>query len=242
MKLGIPKNLKAVVLFSPLRIQLSWTTDFQDTAVAETEAPIVRITYSYGKSIKDVPLSTTSFDIPDPDSGTYSIHVCYLYRVNGNKCASSNIVTIGAVNPPSHQDHKPPTPIITTIDSHQATLQNEGYIVIHWTPSANCDQYHFMWMEKSNGRWAAVEIDSNLFKISPTFPGQQYSFKAQGCITEMIGLNHCSDFSIPKDFIIPQNTFSLREFLRLSNARLTPGIRSLGSQVYSTGIRTMMRL
>ncbi|MEA2600039.1 MAG: hypothetical protein QOF89_1031 [Acidobacteriota bacterium] len=139
---------------------------------------------------------------------------------------------------------KPPAPRINSLEPHQATLQSEGSILARWTAVTNFDQYHVIF-EETNGRRGEVEINSagksGFFKLTPTFPGREYSLKVQGCITHLIGLNDCSVFSLPDVIVMPQNTRSLREFLRLSNAPSGLGIRSLGASV-SAGIRAMMQL
>jgi hypothetical protein len=102
-----------------------------------------------------------------------------------------------------------------------------------------------MFAETPHG-FTEVEIDSagtsGFFRVAPAFPGREYSFKVQGCITHLIGLNECSDFTAPSTIVMPQNTRSLLEFLGLSNVTLNPGIRSLGSPAVSNGVRAMMRL
>ena len=145
---------------------------------------------------------------------------------------------------------KPPVPRIESLEPHQATLNSEGNIVARWTAGTNFDQYHVIFEEKDGHgveiRGDEVEINSGgtsgFFQLAPTFPGRVYSFKVQGCITHLIGLNECSDFTLPTDIVMPQNTHSLREFLRLSHVQLIPGIRSLGAPAFSAGIRAMMRL
>jgi hypothetical protein len=117
--------------------------------------------------------------------------------------------------------------------------------VVRWTAITNFDQYHFMFAETPHG-FTEVEINSagtsGFFRVAPTFSGREYSFKVQGCITHLIGLNECSDFTPPSTIVMPQNTRSLREFLRLSNVQLDPGIRSLGPTAFAGGIRAMMHL
>jgi hypothetical protein len=151
--------------------------------------------------------------------------------------------TTQAPEPPPHP--KPPVPSIASITAHQATLQNKGKIDIHWTATANFDLYHFMWMEQPHG-WNEIEINSGgnngVFTVSPAFPGHTYDFKVQGCISKLIGLDDCSPFSDPTNFVMPANTKNLREFLRLSNVQLHPGIRSLGEAAYGAGFRAMMQL
>lgn len=158
-------------------------------------------------------------------------------------CSMVPFTTQAPPGPPPHP--KPPVPTIGSIEPHQAMLQSEGKIDVHWIGAANFDLYHFMWMEQPHG-WNEVEINSGghsgVFTVSPAFPGHTYGFKVQGCISRLIGLDDCSPFSDPTNFVMPANTNSLREFLRLSNVQLNPGIRSLGEAAYGTGLRAMMRL
>jgi hypothetical protein len=158
-------------------------------------------------------------------------------------CITVPFTTQAPPEPPPHQ--KPPAPTISSIEPHQVTLQNAGKIDIHWTATTNFDLYHFMWVELPHG-WNEVEISSGghsgVFTVSPAFPKHTYAFKVQGCISKLIGLDDCSQFSDPTTFVMPSNTNSLREFIRLSNAQLNPGIRSLGKAAYGGGLRAMMRL
>jgi hypothetical protein len=151
--------------------------------------------------------------------------------------------TTQAPEPPPHP--RPPTPAISSIEPHQATLRSESKIDIHWTATTNFDLYHFMWMEQLNG-WNEVEINSGghsgVFTVSPALPGHTFAFKVQGCISKLIGLDDCSFFSEATTFIMPSNTTNLREFLQLSGVQLSAGIRSLGQEVYGAGVRAMMRL
>jgi hypothetical protein len=140
---------------------------------------------------------------------------------------------------------KPPAPRIGLIDPHQPTLTGDARIVVHWTAVTDFDQYHFMWREQPHG-FTEIEIESGgrsgFFTVQPVSAGRTYSFKVQGCIVHLIGLNDCSPFSEPVDFVMPQYVRSLGQFIKLSLVTLKPGIRSLGSQVVSHGIRAMMRL
>ncbi len=154
-------------------------------------------------------------------------------------CVSMSFTTISNSSLTPAEELSPP--IITTIESHQATLNDEGYLDIQWS-SFKRDKYHFMWMLKPRNGWAQIEIEAKSHRVIPTFPGQEYSLKVQGCNSMLIGHDNCSDFSVTRNFTIPQNTSSLRQFLSLSNAQLNPGIQSLGSATYSSGIRAMMHL
>lgn len=140
---------------------------------------------------------------------------------------------------------KPPPPTFQTLEPHQATLQRDGGIMVRWVATTNFDQYHLIFEEK-NGRSDEFEIDSSgtsgFFDLQPAFPGRQYSFKVQGCITHTLGLNDCSEFTMFNVIVMPPNTHSLKEFLRLSGVHLKPGLRSLGAEVFSSGIRAMMKL
>jgi hypothetical protein len=151
--------------------------------------------------------------------------------------------TTQAPEPPPHP--KPPAPTISSIEPHQATLGNQSKIDVHWTATANFDLFHFMWMEQPQG-WNEVEINSGgrsgVFTVSPALPLHTFAFKVQGCISKLIGLDDCSPFAEPTTFVMPANTTSLREFLRLSGAQLNPGARSLGEGTYGAGIRAMMHL
>ena len=158
-------------------------------------------------------------------------------------CSVVPFTTRAPPEPPPHP--KPPVPTISSIEPHQATLQNAGKIDVHWNASTNFDLYHFMWVELPHG-WNEVEINSGghngVFTVSPAFPKRTYAFKVQGCISKLIGLDDCSPFSDPTTLVMPANTNSVREFLRLSNAQLNPGIRSLDKAAYRAGLRAMMRL
>jgi hypothetical protein len=176
------------------------------------------------------------------------LSVCSVFPDATESCASTTLHTAGSPVEPGGGGGprpKPPAPRISSIESHQATLHDEGKIIVHWTAATKFDQYHFIFAEKPHD-FTEVEIDSpgttGFFPIKPAFPGREYSFKVQGCITHAIGLNDCSDFTLSTDTLMPQNTRSLREFLRLSNVQLNPGIRSLGPSTFSSGIRAMMRL
>jgi hypothetical protein len=151
--------------------------------------------------------------------------------------------TTQAPPPPPHP--RQPVPTISSIEPHQATLRNAGKIDVHWTATTNFDLYHFMWMEQPHG-WNEVEINSGgrsgVFTVSPAIARRTYAFKVQGCISKLIGLDDCSFFTDPKTFVMPTGTHSLREFLRLSNVQLNPGILSLGRQAFGAGLRAMMHL
>ena len=157
-------------------------------------------------------------------------------------CTRTTLTTLAP--PPPGPRPKPPAPRITSLDPHQATLHDEGDIVAHWTAVTNFDQYHVI-AGDTGGPSGEVEIDSpgtnGFFRLTPTIPGRQYTFKVQGCITHTIGLNDCSLFTSPETLIMPPNTTSLREFLRLSRISLDSGVRSIGAPVLS-GLRAMMRL
>ena len=158
-------------------------------------------------------------------------------------CTFSPFTTQAPPGPPPHP--KLPAPTIGAIEPHQATLTAESRIDVHWTGSSQFDLYHFMWMEQGHG-WTEIEINSGgssgVWTVSPVSPQRTYSFKVQGCVSKLIGLDDCSPFSAPVSFPMPPYTHSLREFLRLANVRLNPGIRSLGKAAYGAGIRGMMRL
>jgi hypothetical protein len=151
--------------------------------------------------------------------------------------------TTQAPEPPSHP--KPPAPAIGSIEPHQATLRNESKIDVHWTATTDFDLFHFMWMEQPGG-WNEVEINSGgssgVFTVSPALPAHTFAFKVQGCISKLIGLDDCSLFSQATTFLMPMNSRSLREFLRLSDVQLNRGIRSLGEAAYGAGLRAMMKL
>jgi hypothetical protein len=172
------------------------------------------------------------------------LSVCSVFPDATELCSSTTVHTTGSPGGGGGPRPQPPAPRISSIEPHQATLHDEGQIVVHWT-SANVDHYHFIF-EGDQLRFTEVEIDSpgttGFFVITPTFPGRKYSFKVQGCLINLIGSNNCSEFSPFIDTVMPQNTRSLREFLRLSNVQLNPGIRSLGPSTFSSGIRAMMRL
>ena len=142
---------------------------------------------------------------------------------------------------------RPRSPVISSIEANQATLHDEANIVVGWTRLDPSDKFHFMWTDsfpppRTEVGWDEVEIPGLSFKIHPAFIGRTYTFKVQGCQSVDIGPDNCSLFSPQSTVRIPKNTQSLREFLRLSNVRLDPGIRSLGESVFSAGIRSMMHL
>jgi hypothetical protein len=140
---------------------------------------------------------------------------------------------------------KPLMPTISSIEPHQATLRSQGKIDVHWTGDAKFDLYHFMWMEQGDG-WHEIEINSGgssgVFTVSPVLPRRTYDFKVQGCISNLIGSDNCSPFCEPRVFVMPDNTHSLKEFLRLSNVPLSSGLRSLGEATFGAGLRAMMHL
>jgi hypothetical protein len=161
-------------------------------------------------------------------------------------CTAEKQFTTQAPPPPPSKP-KPAAPRISAIRPHQATIKDAGNIEIYWTEPTQVDLFHFMWQAKQwpgeNPGWGEIEIDSGGHgTVSPAFPGIIYAFKVQGCISRLIGLDDCSEFSAAAEFIMPPNTRSLREFLQLSSAQLNPGIRSLGVVVYGSGIRAMMHL
>jgi hypothetical protein len=141
---------------------------------------------------------------------------------------------------------KQPAPSITGTEPHQATLKDPGQIVVRWRANVTFDQYHLIWQELPSGKLNEVEIDSSgdtgFFPATPALPGRSYSFKVQGCITHLIGLNDCSPFTAPTVTQMPANTTSLKTFLRLSRVVLNPGLRSLGEAAIGAGIRKMMHL
>jgi hypothetical protein len=190
-----------------------------------------------------------------PAGAAFFIHLCPRTMTNGvlddlmdhqpweTFCAVAPFTTQAPPDPPPHP--KPPAPTIGSVQSRQATLREAGKIDVHWTATTDFDLYHFMWREQSQ-EWAQIEINSGgnsgVFTVSPALPGRTYVFKVQGCISKLIGLDDCSPFSGDATFVMPANTRSLREFLRLSEAQLDPGIRSLGASVYGSGIRAAMHV
>ncbi len=160
--------------------------------------------------------------------------------------AACTVVPFTTQSPPDPQPRpKPPTPSIGSIEPRQATLHDLGRIDVHWSGSPQFDLYHFMWSELPHG-WSTVEVNSRgstgVWTAAPAIAGRTYSFKVQGCISRTIGLDDCSLFCAPFNFVMPPNTNSLREFLLLSAVRLDPGIRSLGAAIYGDGFRVMMHL
>jgi len=159
-------------------------------------------------------------------------------------------LTTRAVLPPSPGALA--APVITSIEPHQATLHNEGSIVVRWSASNEFDKYHFMFTDsfpppKSEVGFHEIEIEAPRshgfsFRIQPAFARRTYTFKVQGCKESEVFPDECSAFSPDSTATMPKNTNSLREFLRFSNVQLNPGIRSLGAAAFSAGIRGMMRL
>src|SRR5438046_1047878 len=118
-------------------------------------------------------------------------------------------------------DPNPPTPTITAAEPHQATLRDEGKIIVRWTSEFHpYDQWHFIFAEDGHD-FTEVEIDTGsrdpgingFFVISPTLPGRGYNFKVQGCLRgNIIFPNDCSDFNDGRAngrIVMPQNTRSL---------------------------------
>lgn len=178
---------------------------------------------------------TKTDGVPDPEiEGQEWVAFCTVVEV-----------TTHAIQPQSHSD-APTTPVINSVEPHQATLEHEGKIIIRWVGSM-FDQCHFMWQDKPP-YWHEEEIEfdppstTGSFVVSPAYQGHNYSFKVQACKTKLIGLNRCSPFTTETGLVMPQNTHSLRVFLQLSRAHLNPGIRSLGASVLGNGVRSMMRL
>ena len=214
---------------------------------------------SLGQLIEQVEINSPENDysslIDLPAGSEFFLHLCPREKENGvlqdqiddqpfeTFCSVVAFTTTASV--PGTPRPKPAAPNISGIEPHQATLHADAFIVIRWTAVTNFDQYHFMWREQPQG-FTEIEIESagtsGFFKLMPVTPGRTYSFKAQGCITHLIGLNDCSPFSNTSDFVMPPNTRSLGAFVRLSQAHLNPGVRSLGAAAISHGIRAMMRL
>jgi hypothetical protein len=191
-----------------------------------------------------------------PSGTTFFVHLCPRNKGDDGRLddqmngmdwqAACTVVKFTTQAPPGPPPRpKPPTPAIGSIEPHQATLHDAGRIDVHWAGSPQIDLYHFMWSELPHG-WNAVEVDSGgstgVWTVAPATAGRTYSFKVQGCISRTIGLDDCSPFCDPVNFVMPANTNSLREFLRLSDVRLVSGIRSLGTAIYGSGFRVMMHL
>jgi hypothetical protein len=164
-------------------------------------------------------------------------------------CTFTTIITKapGTAPPPP-----PGVPSITSIEPNQPTLNDsEGNIVVRWQNSP-ADKYHFMWTDEvppplTLTGWSAVELNAEnskgfAFQIPHALVGRTYTFKVQSCKVFFIGSDLCSAFCPNRDIVMPKNTNSLREFLRISGVQLNPGIRSLGASAFGAGIRAMMHL
>jgi hypothetical protein len=228
-------------------VHLEWQITFGDAPV---DRPLKTRVRGPNNFIREFPVTTDSHFSTDvaglPADTDVAFAVCSVFQDASELCSSATVHTQGVPGGGGGGPRpKPPPPRISSIEPHQATLHDQGNIVVRWTATTNFDQYHFIFAETPHGS-TEVEINSGgtsgFFRVAPTFPGREYSFKVQGCITHLIGLNECSDFTSPSTTVMPQNTRSLREFLRLSSVRLDPGIRSLGPSAFSAGIRAMMHL
>jgi hypothetical protein len=163
------------------------------------------------------------------------------------------LAEVAARIPIRHKSPRPDAPTITSVRPVQFHLRNpEPHIDVSWSTHDACDKYHFIWTEsshppKNGGLWGEVELTpgrsfGSSFSIPKTLPLTPYTFKVQGCQSELLGHDNCSPWSEESSIAMPANTHSLRTFLSISGVPLDQGIRFLGAPVVGTGIRAMMRV
>jgi hypothetical protein len=109
-----------------------------------------------------------------------------------------------------------PAPVITSVETHPATLRHKNRIRISWTSSRSYGFFQVRVAEKGH-RESQEEIDSGgrsgFFELQSTRPGVTHTFKVQGCDSGILGASHCSPFSPATEVEASNNTSSLRQFL-----------------------------
>jgi hypothetical protein len=162
-------------------------------------------------------------------------------------CVMATFTTKG-IAPPPPPPPALPAPVINQVTPRQATLTSDARIDIHWVAARSYDEYQVFYTVGEQSRSKIIESAGadGAFGVTPTQPGQTFIFTVEGhVIHSFLGIYLSEDDSLGSTLVtvvIPPNTQSLRTFLSLSNVTLNPGIRSLGVQAISRGIRAMMHL
>lgn len=144
--------------------------------------------------------------------------------------------------------YQPEPPRIAKLVAETAKSRRPGSIFVSWETPDTYDKWHLMWRDKAKPNesqyWSTAELDTDrvgsfAYRVSGTHHGTTYSFWVQGCVGYTVTKDRCSPFSPTVD-IVMRNTNSLSEWL--GDAKLKPGISSLGRSTYGGGVRAMMGL